>query len=848
MSAPSLIPATPPGRHRPRRLRALRPTLHGVAALLLASWGAPALATGGSYATDGTFAQSLWWLDFTGFNTASTATQMLSFTLPNGAGTLSAGTAVSSTSMALVAEPSWSGGGAFGHGAYDGLTGTPIFYWLNQTGTASTTLSGLSVKDASGNSRSFVLYAADGENTNSPETITYTSTASWSLIDNVNYYASFNGGAPTLTGLATTSVQETAPTSNDNNFNGSVVLATVNPTQVSTTYSGNEATLFALSLPPITFKLALSARASPLDQFTLAVGYTSPAATVKTVTTSGTATTATTGATSVIGTNSITLSVAMAAGSPSALSAYTGSMSCTNAGPGAAAYGGTNTVLPSGAGTSFTLTPQTGDAITCTLTLSPQPQGLGGTVYSDANHNSTLDASETGTGISGLYVKLAASVSGACQTPASAAAAVTPATGVYSFTGIAAGSYCLILSNNNTLTSITPAVPAGWIGTQNASGIIQLTVVLTAAPPPQNFGLYNGSTVRGTVFADTGVGGGIANNGTQDGSEAGMSGVLVQTSGATTTSATTASNGTYLLWIPAAASGTLTVTPASPAGYLATGGSAGTTGGSYARPSISFTPTAGTGYSGVNFGLVPGNSLTPNGAQQAQPGASVTYAHVFVAGSGGQVSFSLAGSSTPATPAWTQVLYQDTSCSGTLSSADPVLTAALTVSAGQKVCLLVKVQVPLGAAAGAQSAITLSASFTYTNASPALSATAAASDLTTVNSSGVLGLAKLVSDLTQGGAAATSVNANPGDTLQYTLTATNTGSQAVSTLVIYDSTPYFTSFVSTACPATLPAGITACTVTTQPAAGGSGALQWTFTGSLGPGAALSVTYQVKVGS
>ena len=35
--------------------------------------------------------------------------------------------------------------------------------------------------------------------------------------------------------------------------------------------------------------------------------------------------------------------------------------------------------------------------------------------------------------------------------------------------------------------------PAGWIGTQNASGIIQLNVIASGPPLTQNFGLYNGS-------------------------------------------------------------------------------------------------------------------------------------------------------------------------------------------------------------------------------------------------------------------------------------------------------------------------------------------------------------------
>jgi uncharacterized repeat protein (TIGR01451 family) len=153
-----------------------------------------------------------------------------------------------------------------------------------------------------------------------------------------------------------------------------------------------------------------------------------------------------------------------------------------------------------------------------------------------------------------------------------------------------------------------------------------------------------------------------------------------------------------------------------------------------------------------------------------------------------------------------------------------------------------------GARAGAQSTVSLSAAFLYTNASPALAATLAASDVTVVGAPGTLALTKLVSNLTQGGAAATAVNANPGDTLQYTLTATNNGAQSLATVVVYDATPAFTTFVAAACPATLPAGISACSVSTQPAVGASGVLQWTFTGSLAASASLVVTYQVKIGT
>jgi uncharacterized repeat protein (TIGR01451 family) len=474
---------------------------------------------------------------------------------------------------------------------------------------------------------------------------------------------------------------------------------------------------------------------------------------------------------------------------------------------------------------------------------------VAGNVYSDANHNSNLDAGEAGPGGAiALFVKLVPLSGSVCTGPATAAASVNLSTGAYSLPSVAEGSYCLILDGNGTLADITAGYPAGWIGTQNPSGEIQLAV--GAAPPsPQNFGLYNGSTLSGNVFADNGAGGGTANNGVKAGTEPGLAGITVNAmQGATTVdSQPTASDGSFILWIPGATSGTVTLTPVLPSGYAATGGSAGTTGGSYTRPSVSYTAGSGLARTGISFGMVAPNTLSPNGAQTAQPGTVVFYAHSYKAATGGSVTFSMANTATPASPAWNQVLYQDSNCNAALEASETQVTTAITVTAGQTVCLVIKQFVPAGAGLGAQNSITLSAAFTYTNSAPALAvSTLLATDITTVGQAGDLSLAKLVSNVTQAIAAATSVNANPGDTLQYTLTATNNGTQPLSTLFVSDSTAAFTGFVSATCPGALPAGITACTVTTQPAVNAQGALKWTFTGSLASGGQLVVTYRVKV--
>lgn len=812
------------------------------------AWPHGALANGGSYAATGTgtYAQSLWWLDLAGYSdtTAALTGQPFTFTLPNGAGTFTTtiNKGLGLSAFAAVAEPAASGG-AFGHGAYGSLTGTPILYTTTLLLASSVTLNSLVMHDASGNARTFILYAADGENTTAGESLSYATSSTWSIVDTVNYYAGYNGVVPATSTVGTT-VTETG--SGTSTFNASLVLKTANPTTVTASVLGTEGVLFAVSLPTVTFNVVTAGRSDPSDEFTAAIGYTSPAAAIKTAGTAGTGVSAATGAISVIGTNSITVAAGMLAGSASPLAYYGGSMACSNTGPGAASYGGTNTVLPNGAGTSFTLTPQTGDAITCTLTLTPIAQTLNGTVYGDANHNATLDGAESGIGITGLYMKLAALTGGVCQTPATAAAPVNAGTGAYSIPSVAAGTYCLTLTNNSTLANTSAYRPAGWIGTDASSGVRQITS--NAVPSPaQNIGLYNGSSLSLTVFGDTGVGSGIPHDGAQNGGEPGLGAVAVAATvgGSVVATATTGGNGGATLWLPASISGTVTLSPSAPGGDLATGGSAGTTSGSYTRPTVVFTYAAGSSYSGVAFGLIAPDTLTPNGAQSAQPGSVVFYPHTFFAGSAGQLTFSTGAVATPTLAGWTETLYLDSACTGHFASADPVIGAAISVTAGQQVCALVKEFVPAGAALDSRNLVTVNAAVVYGGSAAPANVSLSSTDLTTVSAAATQ-LTKQVQNVTQAGSYTASNTALPGNTLQYQLTIVNQGSTSLSTVVINDSTPANTTFLSAACPGSLPSSLTGCTLSAQPSSGATGAVQWTFAGALAPGTQTTVTYQVVV--
>ena len=475
---------------------------------------------------------------------------------------------------------------------------------------------------------------------------------------------------------------------------------------------------------------------------------------------------------------------------------------------------------------------------------------IAGTVYADTNHNSQRDGGEAGTGLT-LYAKLVAS--GSPGGPAQQVVPVDPATGAYQFANTAAGSYSVLIDTNNNAAIVSPTAPPGWTPTEVPS-LVRSNVVVGSNPLQNlNFGLFNGTPVTGTVYTDNGSGSGTANDGVRNGTEAGISGVTIRVTdntGATVFDSTsTDAAGNYILYVPASANGSpLKVSVTDPTGYLNTGGSVGNSGGAYSRATgtTTFGYSSGTAYAGISFGVVPTNLLTPNGAQSAQPGTTLVYPHTFQAGSAGQVSFALTNTASPSNSGWSQVLYQDADCSGTLTATQPAVTGPFALTAGQKICLLVKQTVPAGIASGALNTTSLTANFTYSNASPALNTSLVATDVTTVTQANALTLAKAVNNVTQGGASGTTTNANPADILQYTLTATNNGTQALSTLVVNDVTPAFTTFQSASCPGSLPAGISACNVSAQPAVGGTGSMQWTFTGTLASGGQLIVTYRVKV--
>jgi uncharacterized repeat protein (TIGR01451 family) len=207
-----------------------------------------------------------------------------------------------------------------------------------------------------------------------------------------------------------------------------------------------------------------------------------------------------------------------------------------------------------------------------------------------------------------------------------------------------------------------------------------------------------------------------------------------------------------------------------------------------------------------------------------------------VANSAGQLSFSLAEVSSPTVAGWAPVIYLDANCNGQLEAGEQPITLPISVVTGQRICLLIKDAIPITAPFNAQHQITISANFQYTGANPALSQTNSRIALTIVGNPTTAGL-NLVK-------AVDKPTALPGETITYTLTYANNSSGSLSNIVIFDSTPAYTTF-SSASAGVLPGNLSAVSIS-SPAIGNVGSIRWNFTGALAPAQTGTVTFRVTV--
>lgn len=463
-----------------------------------------------------------------------------------------------------------------------------------------------------------------------------------------------------------------------------------------------------------------------------------------------------------------------------------------------------------------------------------------GNVYDDANHNRDRDGGEGSTGLA-LFVKAYTTGGGGFL----ASGTVDATTGDYSVFIPGGGTVDLVLDDNATGADTTPTV-ADRVGTEVPT-LIRTAVVAASGTTvtDQDFGLFHGSFLTGRVFTDTGTGGGTANDGAQNGGETGRPSVRVtlEDAGGVIDEAQTDSAGDFEFWIRASVGAVaLTVRSENSVLVVSTGGDAGTTGGTYTRASdtVAFTNALGSSYTGLRFGDVPTSRFVQDHEAVVRQGTANYYGHVFSPGTSGSVTYTLTSASSPPGVAWTALLYPDPDCDGLVAGGASPLTGAVAVTAGVDHCTVLRVFAPQGAPDGARDRTVVTATLTYTGAAPALVQALENVDVTKVGQADGLELIKAVSTAT----------AAPGDPVTYTITYRNSGAEAIGAaglagaIVISDSTPDFTTFVSAAEPST-PAGLTAVS-RTDPGAGGTGAVEWSFTGVLRAHEVGTVTFTVQI--
>ncbi|MCH2449206.1 MAG: hypothetical protein MK198_03585 [Gracilimonas sp.] len=456
---------------------------------------------------------------------------------------------------------------------------------------------------------------------------------------------------------------------------------------------------------------------------------------------------------------------------------------------------------------------------------------VSGYVYDDVNHNAIREESEAGTAAV-LYAKL---ISNADPAQAQQVVAVDPATGFYQVDNVSQGSYTIFIDDNNDPADLTPARPAGWTGTQIPDQERTSIEVTDRNITDINFGLYHGGTVTGISFVDNGSGGGIAHNGVRDGGEEAIyqSVILAAKSNGLTEidRTTTDGSGRFTLWIPYTSDGSqLLIKEQASGAYLSVSGSAGSTGATYdlTNDQFSILFTSGTEKTGLAFGNTKVPVFSPDGQQHAAAGSVVFYRHIFKAQTEGTVQFS--GSTASNAAGWSYALYHDIDCNDRIDATDPILEQAF-VTDDQELCLIVKVFIPAQAVSGESYGLSVFANFNPQGTSVYHSTKV--SDLTIVGMEEGLRLEKTADKLT----------ALPGETVTYTLTFENIGSEPIHDITIQDVTPAYTLFIDTDCEM-LAAGLK-CTVE-SPGQLQSGSITWTINGELLPGSIGTIRFSVKI--
>lgn len=470
--------------------------------------------------------------------------------------------------------------------------------------------------------------------------------------------------------------------------------------------------------------------------------------------------------------------------------------------------------------------------------IVPTGVSINGTVYSDNNFNAVFENGESG--IAGVTIVLYNVAENNCKS------VLSDANGFYEFTNVLNGQYQVIEAFGESVPTPNICTPADVDPTDHVSTNTNVRdVTINNLPSVQNFGDFEGIKIQGNIFVDNGIGSGIPNDAVKNGTEIPQNGITVAAytvADALLQQTVTNGAGNYTIYLPKSTVPTGTsvkIRETNLVGYISTGGTVGNTSGTYDinTDETLFTTTVGISYTGINFGNVETSTLSNDGQRVIAAGTSTTFPHVFIARTGGEVTFTTSTVSNP-NISWPVILYQDTNCNSVIDSGEPIIQNgdSQIVTANQIVCLIIKVTASPGLADQSSSTTTLTASFELTNSTPLVTQNLNRTDLVTVdNDQGGFSITKTV-DKNQ---------ALPGAILTYTVTYLNNGSEPISNIEISDTVPAYTTFASATYSTPLPNSLTGCVIT-APAVGATGQIQWTFDGTLQPGQGGTVIFTVTI--
>lgn len=254
--------------------------------------------------------------------------------------------------------------------------------------------------------------------------------------------------------------------------------------------------------------------------------------------------------------------------------------------------------------------------------------------------------------------------------------------------------------------------------------------------------------------------------------------------------------------------------------------------------------------------------LSPSNTGQTTAGGTIVYTHTIVntgntvEGEGVDSNVALGFTSTAG---FTSVVHWDRNNDGVLDPSDPIVTSLATLtggsngastgaglSPGESARLFVKVTAAPGAAVGLTDTTTFTATTTGVVNGVAAPSVVSVTDTTSVVASSVTLVKTHALDQACDGtadhaftAANFGTGAIPGACLRYQIVATNTGGTDITSLVISDATPTYTTYH-----ATVPAAASVGTVS-APADGATGTVQATV-GTLAPGQSATLTFGVRI--